>query len=1806
MPKDAYIVRNLLLLLFILLINKDSLIKALDITSENYYPTDNECLHDQCYTQNCDNLETDIPKFLTNTFKFQLKKMIPLTSEEIIGQLTLVKSMNPFILCRKLKFTLGNDSFGLPIYLDSSTGVLRASQSLWQKQNDGTLLLSVTVKNIDHDEFSDSALVIISWKDEYVNGNHNNKTGYDKQNRVPENDEKQIPKLKIVTRSFVGLQPIELELTREDIKPTENVCHGQAWSITAKIIFPPGNHNVHIELLAPRYVNDVCGYVKYFGVSFIGHHIKIGKINLTKINHLGTTLDDSEQLQQIIVEFENVEVEKATSPIPDPFSVYLKFAVIMLETVSLPVDAKLKAGILLGTKELVWVGLLRMIYSKTCPTLPIELNISSYPKKMVPTDIITVTADVFLPILNENYTFSVYSVGQSATIASLSLEKGEGFNKYEAKSMMKTTQEEVLSDSIITKRIDMFVEELRNIYGLLYHASRESKTVKLVVYIQILNKPSTRVIIGFRVHASNRKVIFKECNIPIVANSNDKGKASYIENNHSAQVETEKIGEINFKISFPPKSMQTYSLKLKFNKFILGEICYATITDIGTGIKQRIIGMRLHTSYSTHGINKLRSEATVYLGLVENPTDDITKHYITLNVKIKPHQEKSFPNVFTTQLITDFILSSGQIETSSLSFKVTKSKPQVIPSHKRPIAVLTVLNPTTNILSKNYYTTVFAVITWYEMILYSPVSIILQIPSHQSELIEQKFCSIGKALETVVPINAETSVENNVGRIELPSVYIQSFGNYTNEERSMTIKYAIQINEITDIILSLDILFSGEKISKEITLVPKTNTPQSALSLNEQPSGLLQSLLISRADNYLHPDSFSIIMASVVISPSARQQCSMKIETSKVQNEVNIIDPKILDTGLEITSHKFQFNVSNNIVYIGIGKQQFEDNQQANGAVTKNEPTSINIMIPLNITSTVSNSIDLKLVLFGEKQNYEFPFMFNIGPLQTMPPTVLSSITYEIDAINIDKQPDRTDTPLTPGEIGRIYNRISLNLPKCEEYQISFSTLPNSPWPVDIIDILILDVSNYIWISDLSDYQVIKYSRPGSLTTDLASVKLIICAPAGFGNEIRVDVLIRPWIRNNNEKLKSQQSVKIMGNVKIKSISSEFNLTSCIFNVSSEKSMEQYIFENNKYLNAKQILIVSANTTDNLTPGVGETTKFTFFIQVPENSKLPNCSVVFRSGYSDINNESELTILNVDIEFGNVFRNSQREKFRVEYTSKYLNGQNDTASVDFGNLVNPSDFNEHSKSIIKINVIARVSDSRVVNSGSKTKLEMTAKFGSLSGTTEVFQVIKRNGNERAIISMNLQEIQETGKDKQFYGEGDILILNLEMKMEQNSSLECSRHTLNVYPGVSVKNVDVSPLQPNLSFMYYKVPNTKPSGPLVFKGGSFRFDNEISVKIYVYFKDQIFLPSQKNTAKYTVVAELVCISTNRPQQVSTHISRFMSKRTVTLAGTNFINITTKKCDNVVKLTEKQNNNNNCPVNSLSKLSIHDTVGGSQSNSLISHQPITILFNQLVYVSQISPISLDLNNKIKILNVSTTTDGILFKHIVTMNESIKQPYMENIYFNPLLATRGLHFITIDAQDNTRNANFSVEVYGCNAIWEPLKFDPCSKKFVEKNNENKSLKTILTTKEFIFYCEVSPLKIRNITNEKHCFMITGSFPITLTDMGHGINEIIMLLKPSNVIVGRNSRNNSTLISENMGKSWIVTNQWKLKNILSQSSEIITSYETPWFNIQNKSCDDFTISLCNPGGDSWKLCYSGISWGNRLITNWNDRHIT
>ncbi|TNN17672.1 hypothetical protein EWB00_011067 [Schistosoma japonicum] len=1626
---------------------------------------DKDCTSHQHYEQNCDNAWKFIPKFTSKEFKFNIRRRAKPILDEIIGQLTLVKSSNPFMPCDELRFTLNeNHTYGLPFYLNSDTGELRTNALLFNMLKDEPLSVIATVESVNYKKISDATLITISWEEAYLNDENNSALPSNEQ--YPVNEEHQITSLKRVARAIDTVNNIDFEFIRDDIRPTENICCGQAWSVTARIIFPPGVHNVDIELFGPRNISDYFGYVRLFGNLSIGQKLKLGNLKNVTDPYVEINLADPTQFRQMKLKLENVEVTGQTSGAYDQFSIGLHFAVILWKKDGLVPETKLNAGIVLQSRDIVWVGLLTLLYTETCPTLSSEISISSCPKIIIPTDIAVVTAEVYLPILIEDYTFSVYSTGNSATVSYMDLQKGEGLTKYEPKSVVQSTHEEVLNNSIITKRIDISVKELRNIYGLIYIAPRESKVVKLVAYIQITDKPSYKALIGFRVQTSSNKVISVECTIPVNHDQNVHygNLMPYVIDNTTVPAEVEKISELKFTIKFSPMSKQIYALTLKFANIVLGEICYPTIVDIGSKLTYKLSRMRLYTRYSMHGMDKLRSEATIYLGQIDNPTNQTIGYFIRLNVKIKPRHEESSHDINDTCIFTDLILNSGTKQTISMPFKITKHQPEPIPPNKKPIASLVIHNPTPRTPMNGYYTTLFGIITWSEMTVYTPVRILFRMSSSDSTLIEQKFCSIGKALETVVPVNAKMSINNNVGLIQLPSVYIQS-ASMNKYDQSMTVKYVIEINKSTPFKINLDVFFGDDNTSQEMAFVPSNYTPAPELSVNQQPIGSLQSLLISRADNYLHPDTFTIIMASIVVSPTARQHYTMEVEVSKLTKGVQMFEPRILDTGLLVTPDKFQFSVINNTAHVIIGNLQFDDIHVLQGSITKNELTSINVIIPLNIRTAVTNSIDLKLVISGGNHTYNTPFKFNIGALKTGPSTLITSVAYQIDSINSDKLPDNIVYPVTPGEIGRIYNQIHLNLPKCDEYQITVSTVNSFSWPVDIIDIIILDVSNFIWTSNLSDYQVIKSSRFGSVTIDEASVNLDFCAPEGFGNDVRIDVFIRPWARNNNTILGSEKTVKITGNVKIKSIRAKVDIDSVNVVISPVISMEQYIYQNNKSSGYRQMLKISAHTTDNLDREPGEITKITFCIQVPEYSKLPNCSVAFSSGYSSIYNESEMTILSVNVEPKGIFQTL--EKFKVEYSSKYHNEQQDTASVLFGNLVNPGSLNGHLQNTITISVTVRISDSKMTNNGSKVKLTMISKFGNLTDTTDVFQTIRRSGNERAIISMNLQEIFEVGKDKIVYGDGDILKLNLKMKMEQNSSLECSRQVLNIYPGRNVKNVEISSNPPVL---YSTVQNTKHLWLFQFQGGPFRFDSTVSLEIHVYFKDKIMLPLQKITAQYNVVAELVCVPVNKLIHINAHVGRYLGKVTVTLADKTVINGITPRCDNVVKLAERSNTDS-CQMNSLIT---HDTVRRSQLNADILNQPIIILFEKLVFVSRIVLISLDSNNKIKKLNISTTTNGILFNNILTMENSTTELEFKNTHFAPLLGTRGLHLIAAKTENDKQKINFTAEIYGCKATSDPLKFDPCSAKFIEESNENRPLKTILTSNEILFYCDTSPVNI------------------------------------------------------------------------------------------------------------------------------------
>ncbi|VDQ14825.1 unnamed protein product [Trichobilharzia regenti] len=82
-------------------------------------------------------------------------------------------------------------------------------------------------------------------------------------------------------------------------------------------------------------------------------------------------------------------------------------------------------------------------------------------------------------------------------------------------------------------------------------------------------------------------------------------------------------------------------------------------------------------------------------------------------------------------------------------------------------------------------------------------------------------------------------------------------------------------------------------------------------------------MLISRRDSYLHPDSFTFIMASIILSPKSRQSYKMSIETSKAPQEVEMFIPKFLDTGFSIFSGGSQLSVINNTANVMLGNHQF-------------------------------------------------------------------------------------------------------------------------------------------------------------------------------------------------------------------------------------------------------------------------------------------------------------------------------------------------------------------------------------------------------------------------------------------------------------------------------------------------------------------------------------------------------------------------------------------------------------------------------------------------------------------------------------------------------------------------------------------------------------------------------------------------------------------------------------------------------------------------------------------------------------------
>ncbi|CAH8554821.1 unnamed protein product [Heterobilharzia americana] len=280
-----------------------------------------------------------------------------------------------------------------------------------------------------------------------------------------------------------------------------------------------------------------------------------------------------------------------------------------------------------------------------------------------------------------------------------------------------------------------------------------------------------------------------------------------------------------------------------------------------------------------------------------------------------------------------------------------------------------------------------------------------------------------------------------------------------------------------------------------------------------------------------------------------------------------------------------------------------------------------------------------------------------------------------------------------------------------------------------------------------------------------------------------------------------------------------------------------------------------------------------------------------------------------------------------------------------------------------------------------------------------------------------------------------------------------------------------------------------------------------------------------------------------------------------------NLTTPHCDNIVELTGKHAFHN-CNLNGFS---LYQANLSAFSKTDLRHLSETMFFAQLTHITRITLILLNSVNKM-------------------VNETDLE--IEKKFFKPFLSTRGLHFVVTEVESLLQEVNFTIRIYGCKATSDPLTFDSCLKKFVPLNSEGKSFMSILSTREFLFHCGMSSVSIGKVAAEKRCFMTTSSVPLKWTDAGPKISEIIMLLQPSNIVVGRSGRDKSILISKDMGKSWLVVNYLALKELMSESSNIIHSNTMSQSPTENKNDTDITRMICDPKETSeWKLAFLRIA---------------
>lgn len=94
------------------------------------------------------------------------------------------------------------------------------------------------------------------------------------------------------------------------------------------------------------------------------------------------------------------------------------------------------------------------------------------------------------------------------------------------------------------------------------------------------------------------------------------------------------------------------------------------------------------------------------------------------------------------------------------------------------------------------------------------------------------------------------------------------------------------------------------------------------------------------------------------------------------------------------------------------------------------------------------------------------------------------------------------------------------------------------------------------------------------------------------------------------------------------------------------------------------------NITNGISFQPGIWTKFTFRVQVPFASYLPDSSIFVGGANSSAENESIFTVNGALLTFGSNLAGLRLDQFKQVYSSTYMNGQKDLLEIKLGNVVN--------------------------------------------------------------------------------------------------------------------------------------------------------------------------------------------------------------------------------------------------------------------------------------------------------------------------------------------------------------------------------------------------------------------------------------------------------------------------------------------------------------------------------------------------------